>query len=132
MLDIKKLIKVCSAKRFRSQDIIFEEGDPGSEMFIILYGSVRVLVTAPNGQKVEIALLKAGDSFGEMSLLGDQHRSATVQALEETTTVAVDESNFESVICQEPSLALGIMKSLSQRIRRQNTELAKYKDRLQS
>ncbi|MFZ3130626.1 MAG: DUF2225 domain-containing protein [Desulfosporosinus sp.] len=130
MLDINKLVKVCSVRRFGSQDIIFEEGDPGSEMFIILSGSVRVLITAPNDNKLEIALLKSGDTFGEMSLLEGLHRSATVQALEETTTVAVNESNFESVICQEPSLALRIMKSLSERIRRQNTELAKYKDQL--
>ncbi|KUO76202.1 MAG: hypothetical protein APF81_10810 [Desulfosporosinus sp. BRH_c37] len=130
MLDIKKLVKVCSARKFGSQDIIFKEGDPGSEMFIILYGSVRVLITSSNGNKLEIAMLKAGDIFGEMSLLGDLNRSATVQALTETMTVAVNESNFESVICQEPSLALRIMKSLSERIRKQNTELAKYKDQL--
>ncbi|KUO76203.1 MAG: hypothetical protein APF81_10815 [Desulfosporosinus sp. BRH_c37] len=130
MLDIKKLVKVCSVRRFGAQDIIFKEGDPGSEMFIILSGSVRVLITAPNENKVEIALLKAGDTFGEMALLEGLQRSATVQALEETTTVAVNISNFESVICQEPALALRIMKSLSERIRRQNAELAKYKDQL--
>ena len=130
MLDIKKLVKVSTVRRFASQDIIFEEGDLGSEMFIILSGSVRVFISAPNGNKVEVSQLKAGDTFGEMALLEGIKRSATVQALEETMTVAVNESNFESVICQEPSLALRIMRSLSDRIRRQNFELAKYKDHL--
>ena len=128
MLDIKNLIKVCSVRRFEAQDIIFEEGDSGSEMFIILSGSARVLITATNGNKVEIAQLKAGDIFGEMSLLEGLRRSATVQLLEDTTTVAVNERNFESVIRQEPALALRIMKSLSDRIRKQNAELAKVKD----
>jgi hypothetical protein len=97
-------------------------------MFIILSGSVRELISTPNGNKVEIALLKAGDIFGEISLLESLRRSATIQALEETTTVAVNASNFESVINQEPSLALRIMMNLSKRIRNQNVELAKCKD----
>lgn len=130
MLNIKKLISVCSVRRFKSQAIIFEEGDPGSEMFIILTGSVRALINAPNGSKIQVASLKPGDTFGEMSLLEGLKRSATVQAIEETTTVAVNETNFESVIREEPSLALRIMKSLSERIRKQNTELANYKERL--
>lgn len=130
MLDIKKLVKVCSVRKFGPQAIVFKEGDPGAEMFIILSGSVRVLIAAPNGNNVEIAILKAGDTFGEMSLFEGMYRSATIQALEETATVAVNESNFESVICQDPSLSLRIMKSLSGRIRRQNAELAKYKDQL--
>lgn len=128
MLDVQKLVQVCSIREYGSQDIIFEQGDSGSEMFIILSGAVRVLITVHNGNKVEIARLKAGDIFGEMSLLEGLQRSATVQVLEETTIAAVNESNFESVICQEPSLSLRIMKILSERIRRQTVELTKYMD----
>lgn len=130
MLDIKKLARVCTVQRFRANDIIFQEGDPGSEMFIILTGSVKVLISAPNGNKMVVSQLKAGDIFGEMALLEGLQRSATVQAVEETTTVAVNECNFESVIAQEPSLALRIMRSLSERIRKQNLELASYKEQL--
>jgi hypothetical protein len=130
LLDIKKIVKVCSVQKFGSQEIIFEEGDPGEEMFIILSGSARVLISGPDGNKVEIALLKAGDIFGEMSLLQGLPRSATIQVLEETTTVAINESNFEYVIIQEPSLAMRIMKSLSERLRRKNAELTKNRELL--
>jgi len=130
LLDIKKLVKLGTVRRYRSQAIIYQEGDLGSEMFIILSGSVRVLISNANGQKVEIDYLKAEDIFGEMSLLEGLQRSSTVQALEETITVAVNASNFESVIYNEPSLALRLVTNLSERLKDQNVELAKYKDQV--
>lgn len=128
MLDIKKLAKVCAVQRYQSQSIVFKKGDPGKEMFIIIFGSVRVFITDSNGQKVEIDRLKAGDIFGEMSLLESLPRSVTVETLEETATLSVNANNFETVIRQEPSLAMRLMKILCEYIRVQNIELAKYKD----
>jgi len=130
LLDIKKLVQICTVRRYRSQTIIFKEGDLGTEMFIILFGSVRLLVSDSNGHQVETARLKAGDILGEMSLLENLPRNVTVETLEDTTTISVDTNNLENVIRQEPSLALKIMMNMNERIKIQNVELAKYKDQV--
>lgn len=126
-MDILKLARISSIQKFSSDEIFFNEGDPGHEMFVILAGKVNVFINSVDGYPISIAKLKAGDFFGEMSLLEGMPRSASVQALEETQVLVINKDNFQEVICQEPSLAFRIMKGLSNRVRKQNEEIRQNK-----
>lgn len=127
MVDIAKLAKICSAKKFQKDETVFYEGDYGHEMYIILAGCVSVEINSEEGLLIQVSQLKSGDFFGEMSLLEDEPRSATIKALEYTVLLVITMANFENVIHDEPMLAYGIMKGLSNRIRRQNIEISKMK-----
>lgn len=124
MVDIAALARLGGVRKYRADEILFHFGDPGHEMFIILKGKVGVYINSLDGSPLQVALLKSGDFFGEMSLLENMPRSATIGTLEDTVCLVIDESNFEQVIAQQPNLALRIMKGMSNRLRQQNEELS--------
>jgi uncharacterized protein (DUF2225 family) len=124
MADITQLARLGVLKKYGAREVLFKQGDPGSEMFIILRGKVAVLLDSNNSPPFAIAELGPGDFFGEMSLLEGMPRSATIRALEDTIVITIDDNNFEAVIAQQPQIAYRIMKGLSSRLRRQNEELS--------
>jgi uncharacterized protein (DUF2225 family) len=127
MLNIGQLAKAGLLKKYDTDEFIFHQGDPGHEMYILLKGRVQVFVTSIDGSDIPVTSLHAGDFFGEMSLLEDAPRSATIQAQEECLMIVINEHNFESVIAEQPALAIRIMKSMSNRLRQANEELAQFK-----
>lgn len=124
MVDIAALARLGGVRKYGADEIFFHFGDPGHEMFIILKGTVGVFINSLDGSPLQVAKLKDGDFFGEMSLLEGMPRSATITAMEDTVCLVIDESNFEQVIAQQPSLAFRIMKGMSNRLRQQNEELS--------
>jgi hypothetical protein len=124
MVDIAALARLAGVRKYGADEIFFHWGDPGHEMFIILKGTVGVFINSLDGSPLQVATLKDGDFFGEMSLLEGMPRSAAITALEDTVCLVIDESNFEQVIAQQPSLAFRIMKGMSNRLRQQNEELS--------
>ncbi|HWI55090.1 MAG TPA: DUF2225 domain-containing protein [Desulfobacteria bacterium] len=126
-MDFKNILKAGYIKTFSTDEVVFNEGDPGEEMFIILSGAVDVYMTSVDGFPISIAQLGPGDFLGEMSLLEGQSRSASVRALEETKVIAVNKGNFEEVFYHEPQLAYRIMKGLSSRLRKQNDKIRRHK-----
>ncbi len=125
-MDVMKLSKICRYKLYNANEIIFNEGDPGNDMYIILVGTVTVYINSTEGVLIPVSQLKPGDFFGEMSLLEKAPRSATIQTNENTTLLLINESNFDEVICSDPALAFKIMKTLSKRIRLQNEEIRNH------
>lgn len=116
--DPKKLAAYGSVRKFSSGDRIVTEGDSGDEMFIILQGKVAVEVG-----DITVGEMNSGDFFGEMSLIDNAPRSATVTASETTLVFAINDKNFERIIAWEPVIAIRIMKSLSKRVRELNQEI---------
>jgi CRP-like cAMP-binding protein/uncharacterized protein (DUF2225 family) len=102
---------------------LFVEGDEGKEMYIILSGAVQVFLLR-DGLQIILANMKAGRFFGEMSLLEQEPRSACAIALEPTKLLVVNGGNFQDFICQNPSLAIKLMKGLSGRLRAGNEQIS--------
>ncbi|MDD2511032.1 MAG: DUF2225 domain-containing protein [Syntrophomonas sp.] len=127
MLDIAALAKLGGVKKYNADEIFFNAGDPGHEMYIILKGRVGVYITSIDGFPIMVTELASGDFFGEMSLLEGQPRSATIGAIEDTIVLVINENNFEQVIAQQPSLAYRIMKGMSSRVRQLNEDLGQLK-----
>jgi CRP-like cAMP-binding protein len=116
--DPKKLAAYGSVRKYVGGDIIVREGDGGDEMFIILQGKVTIEVG-----DITVGEMGSGDFFGEMSLIDNAPRSATVTAAELTLLFAINDKNFERIISWEPVIAIRIMKSLSKRVRELNQEI---------
>ena len=127
MLDLSALAKLGGVKKYNADEIFFNIGEPGHEMYIILRGRVGVYITSVDGFPVMITELTAGDFFGEMSLLEGQPRSATIGAIEDTIVLIINEHNFEQVIAKQPALAYRIMKGMSVRVRQLNEEIGQLK-----
>jgi len=108
--------KSNEVSRFYTKDsIIFCEGEPGEELFIIQKGSVKIVKINDNNE-ILLAVLKSGDIFGEMALLESKPRAAGAVAYEDCQLMAVNRANFEHMIKTQPQLITRLTILLSERI----------------
>ena len=101
---------------FVSGDWIFEEGDLGTEMYMVQSGKVEV-VQRIRGEEKRLAVLEKGDFFGEMAILEGLPRGASVRALEAARVIEVNGSTFGQMLVDNPEIAVRMMRKLSRRLR---------------
>ena len=99
--DLTALYEAGKLKSFNAEEVIVREGDAGSSMFLIMTGMVRV-ITGPEMTPVELAQLKRGAFFGEVSLLTGQPRTATVAAVNEVELIAFEKQDMEPILRKYP------------------------------
>jgi len=99
---------------------LFFQGDEGNAVYIIASGLIRVYFHAPDGQEVSVVLSGVGELLGEMSLIDQQPRSATAEAMEDTTLWVLSGEDFDRHLRASPQLALNLMLNLSARLRASN------------
>ena len=104
-----------NTKRFSKGKIIFKEGEPGDEMYVIMKGKAKVYKTIDK-KKVSLGLLGPDDFIGEMSLFLPVRRTATVEALQDTEVITCDKSSFISMIREDPDIAVKIVTILTKRL----------------
>lgn len=110
---IKKFLKNCNEILLNEDEILFSEGVFADQMYIILSGQVAVYKS-----KKRVAILKAGDFVGEMSLIESSVRSATAIGLsKEALLIEVSEEKFKNFLISDPHAMFSMMKTLSKRIR---------------
>jgi CRP-like cAMP-binding protein len=102
-------------RSYTKDSIIFCEGEPGDELFIIQKGSVKILKITENSE-ILLAVLKTGDIFGEMALLESKPRAALAVAYEDCQLMAVNRANFQQMIKSQPQLIARLTTLLSERI----------------
>ncbi len=107
-------------RRYRRGEVIFHEDEPGDRMHIIVEGSVKISVASEDGREKNIALLKAGECFGEMALLDGSKRSATATAMEALETLVLMRDDFLDFLRENPQMAPDITNLLTQRLRNAN------------
>lgn len=123
MEEIKPYAKTANLKPDNSQFIrqypkdtmLFAEGENGPELYIIQRGSIRITKIV-NENEVLLALLKAGDIFGEMALLENKPRSASAIANEDSVLMAVNRANFKKMVVEQPKVISRLTSSLAERI----------------
>jgi CRP/FNR family transcriptional regulator, cyclic AMP receptor protein len=103
-------------RSFKAGDIIFREGDPAEELFVIKSGKVEIRL----GNRV-LDTLPELSIFGEMALIDSAPRSATAVALTDVTLVPVGEKQFLFLVSRTPHFALNVMRVLARRLRTTNT-----------
>lgn len=109
---------------FPAGSTIFSEGDDGNSAFVIITGSVDVIIGTGKKAK-KVASLKDGDVFGEMSLIEPGPRSATIKAVTDTECEASHYDNFLALINDNPEISAKFMKTLVVRIRQMNEMVSK-------
>jgi len=102
--------------RFYPKDaMIMSEGMPGSELYIIQKGAVKITKIVDNNE-VLLAVLKTGDIFGEMAILENKPRSANAIAFEDAALLAVNKANFERMVSSQPQIVTRLTTLLAERI----------------
>ncbi len=111
-------------EEFFAGDTIFSRGDRGDKMYIIESGQVGVSLQSRGATGDYVAVLGAGECFGEMGMLDGKPRSATACVLQPARIYSLEKGRFQGLIINYPELALGIMRSLSERLRSLNDKFA--------
>lgn len=122
--DASLLAEQLVPRRFSASQIIFHHGDPGGLLYIITRGKVKIAHSTTEGQEALLAILGAGDFFGELALLDDSPRSATAEALEETHTLTLHRDDFIRFLNRDPAFAYHVMHILAKRIRHLNDQIS--------
>jgi len=118
--DRDQLSQSISELRFAAGEVIFHEGADGESMFLIWSGRVAT-VKGDLESPVILAYRTAGEIFGEMALLENQPRSASIIALEDTRLLELSRSRFEQLLSEQPAISRSIMEVLSARLRHMTT-----------
>jgi CRP/FNR family cyclic AMP-dependent transcriptional regulator len=118
---MERLERIARERSFKAGDEILKEGDEGVGFFLITAGKVAVTRGA-----AALATLKTGDYFGEMALLDNHRRSATVKATEPTVCLALLRSDFVAELRANADLAIEMLALMSRRVRELDQRLADY------
>ncbi|OUX33129.1 MAG: Crp/Fnr family transcriptional regulator [bacterium TMED264] len=111
------------SKKFDNGNLIFLEESEGKNLFFVVEGSVKVTRLSKDGREVILAMLNAGDFFGEMSLLDGEARSANVIALEETEVLSLNRDDFLDVLHDYPKIAIQLLKEMTSRLRKSDRQI---------
>jgi CRP/FNR family transcriptional regulator, cyclic AMP receptor protein len=112
------ILRDFAIRRVKKDEIIVCQEEPGTELYIVLHGRVRVALLSGEGEEFILNELKAGDFFGEVSLIDAEPRSASVIAEESTTLAVLRRERLLEAIRDEPQIALDLLAALTRIVRR--------------
>lgn len=133
---ITSLMKICRIREYKEGEVIIREGDLGSEMYIVYEGGVEIKKRTRAGDDYTVVKLKAEYNvfFGELALIDDDKRSATVIAREDSKFLVITKDNFLKLGNNQPEIGLpitrAIAKILAGRLRKTTSDMLTIFDAL--
>jgi len=121
---LESIARTLKVRRFRRGEVLFHEGDPGDSLFIVVSGSVKVVVPSDEGEEAILATLGAGDSLGELSLLDGAPRSASAIAVEAVDALTLPRSTFLSLVATDAPMRDALLGQLAAELRRLTSHVA--------
>jgi predicted acylesterase/phospholipase RssA/CRP-like cAMP-binding protein len=116
---IQEIVDNIEWRRLEAGEVLFEEGDSSDAAYFIVGGRLMVSSTASTGESQRIGELGRGDVVGELGLLDDAPRSATVRAVRDSTLATLRSATFEQLVMKSPALMLHVARGVISRLRTQ-------------
>jgi len=117
------------ALSFPKDAVVFRQGDPGREMFLIATGRIRLTIGG-QGHERELAVLNAGEFFGELALLSDEIRTATATAVEDTRLLAISRDVFTMMVQDDLEIVAHMLSIQGRRLSRANQPIQELSRRV--
>lgn len=121
--EIERLSQVGSIERWSAEEVLIEEGSTGPRLLVLLRGNVEVVKQAGDGSSHVLATLSEGSVLGEMSLLQDAPRSATVRAISSVAAFSMDRQTFQEMLDRGDSIAYKLSYRIARVLARRVDEL---------
>lgn len=121
--DAQALLQRMSKTRIERGDVLFEEGEPGDRLYIIISGKVKLGRKSPDGRENLLAVLGPGEMFGELSLFDPGARTTTATAVAGTDLVGLSHPELAEFVSSRPEVAMKLLGSIARRLRRTNEAL---------
>jgi CRP/FNR family transcriptional regulator len=123
--DLAQVAELALPRRFGSGETVFREGDASDTCYVIRRGHARALREHPDGRSITLAQFGPGDIFGELAMLDDERRSATIETLEETEVLAILGPDMRRLLREHPEISVKLITALGRRLRETNERLAR-------
>lgn len=115
---VEEVARRMVTRTYRRGQPLFHQGDPGEALYVIVDGSVAVVLTSESGDRMVLTTLHPPDVLGEIALLDGQTRSASAEATEETTALMLSRAAFLEAVHEHPALVDQLLRSLGATVRR--------------
>lgn len=123
--DLQRIAQLAVPRSFETGQVVFREGDRSDTCYVVHFGRARAVHDHGDGRTITLATFGAGDIFGELALFEDERRSATVEALEPTSVLAVLGPDMRRLMAEHPQIAMRLLIALARRLRESNERLAR-------
>lgn len=120
---LRRVLKFARWRDFPAGADVFSKADQAGHLFIIGRGRVKIYSASSGKKRKTFAYLGAGKFFGEMALLDGRDRSASAQAVEDTRLLLIHKRDFKTMLFNDPRLAIALLRTMSDRLRRANEEI---------
>src|SRR5687768_10994839 len=121
--ELAAIAAVAKSRHYAKDDVVFHADESGDVFCLIREGQVKVTMISPEGKEIILTMLGPGAFFGEMALLDDEPRSATVVATEPLEVVTIWRSDFLSILQENFSITRKILAELSRRLRKMSNRI---------
>ena len=125
--EVEMLAELTQHKKYSKGEVVFEQGDVGDSLYLLLEGSIDVIQKRQDGSEHIITVLEAPDFFGEMSLIDKEYRSATIRARDDAVMLCLSNENLHSFARVYKNgftlVVINIARVLSSRLRETNQKL---------
>lgn len=115
--EIQAISHHAVTKRFVKNTVVINEGDNSDSLYVILSGRVKIYLSDEDGKEVILNNQGPGDYFGELALIDEEPRSASVMTTEDCKLSIINKHDFAACLQKHPEIALSLIKDLSQRMR---------------
>ncbi|HEC12076.1 MAG TPA: Crp/Fnr family transcriptional regulator [Acidiferrobacteraceae bacterium] len=115
--ELKKIASKIVLRTYSKRATVLNEGDAADYLYIVVSGKVKVYVIGDQGKEAIVNIMGPGESFGELALIDQQPRSASVAALEPIKLATLPRQAFHDCLLRNPQIAIDLMRSMSRHIR---------------
>lgn len=115
---LKTLAHSLKVREYEEGEVIITQGKGGQGLFILIEGTVKAVRTQPDGEQFQVNEFGPKDYFGELALLDDGLRTASVIATSKVKCVALTRWDFQGILKNEPEMAIDMLEELAKRFRR--------------
>jgi len=119
---LASLDRLMVTRHYAKGETVFRRGDVGAELYVVVDGEIRVHLDHA-GREVTLARHRSGNVLGEMSVFDEEPRSASAQAMADTTVRVLRRDRLQAIVHEHPEVLLEFIKSLSQRLRAMDANL---------
>jgi CRP/FNR family cyclic AMP-dependent transcriptional regulator len=123
--DLERIAQMALPRQFEPGQAVFREGDQSDTCYVVREGHARAVRSHGDGRTITLATFGPGDIFGELAMFEDERRSATVEAIEPTSVIAVLGPDMRRLMNEHPQIAARLVIALGRRLREMNERLSR-------
>lgn len=121
--DLDAVVAILRPRRFAARQQLFARGDPGTELFVVLSGRIRISILSPDGRELSFRMAERGEMIGEIAVLDGGARSAAATAVEPADTLTLGRADLLRLMGSRPGIGQAFIQMLCRRLRDTSEQL---------